>query len=121
MIRQSPGPDDQYDPRETELVLQELASGPDVEYPAEKELVLRGRAAIARREYNPDDTVPTEVDDMLRAGIPRKTLEVYEYQWGRFIHWCGVTGREPAAIVAGAKSADTCGAGGFACSEVVAA
>lgn len=94
MIRQTPGPDDPYDPRETELVLQELEAGPDVEYPAEKELVLRGRAAIAQREYNPDDTVPPEVDDMLRAGIPRTTLEVYEYQWGRFIHWCGVTGRE---------------------------
>lgn len=83
-----PAPDDPYDPHQTEVVLREL-EGMAVEYPPQKELILRGRASIAGREYNPDDVVPPEVDEMAARGIPRKTLETYEYQWGRFIHWCG--------------------------------
>jgi integrase len=85
--------DEPFDERETALVLAELEQTP-VEYPERKELVLRGRAAMVGRDYDPDDVVPAEVDDMFREGIPAKTLEVYEYQWGRFIHWCGSVGRE---------------------------
>ena len=80
--------------REIEATLRELAADPVVEFPSRKELILRGRASMANRDFNPDDEVPPEVDEMLRDGVPEATREQYEHQWGRFIHWCGATGRE---------------------------
>lgn len=82
------------DPREVQVTLRELAEGPTVVFPDRKELMLRGRASMAQRDYNPDDEVPPEVDAMLEEGVPKATREQYEHQWGRFIHWCGSTGRE---------------------------
>jgi integrase len=79
---------------EAEAALDQLAAEPPVTFPDRKELILRGRAAMAGRDYNPDDQVPPEVDRELIEGIPRATREQYEQQWGRFILWCGLTGRE---------------------------
>lgn len=43
---------------------------------------------------DPDERVPLEVDQALRDAIPVTTWRVVEYQWGRFVRWCGATGRE---------------------------
>ena len=83
-----------YDRGEVEATLRELAAEPAVDFPPRSELMLRGRASINGREYNPDDQVPPAVDEMLQDGVPQATREQYEHQWGRFIHWCGTTGRE---------------------------
>lgn len=88
------------DPREVQVTLRELAADPAVDYPPRKELVLSGRASLAAAGFDPDDVVPSAVDDMLREGIPPATRETYEYQWGRFIRWCSTTGRNhlPATV-----------------------
>lgn len=81
-----------YDPAEAERFLRELANDPPVEFPNRKDLIRRGEALLAGRD--PDDLVPAEVDQMLQDGVPQATREQYAYQWARFIHWCGTTGRE---------------------------
>jgi hypothetical protein len=62
--------------------------------PGRRELIVRGRAALADLDRNPDDWVDADVDAELRDAMPRNTRLAYEYQWGRWIWWCGTKGRE---------------------------
>lgn len=62
--------------------------------PARKELILLGRAGLTNITHNPDDYVDPEVDRALRDAIPANTVAAMEYQWGRFIWWCGQTRRQ---------------------------
>ncbi len=78
---------------EVQRYLDELGRWVPVVYPTKGKLVLRGRAALAGVDFDPDTVVPEAVDVMLQAGTPDKTRETYEYQWGRFVMWCGVVGR----------------------------
>lgn len=88
---QDPGP---VHAGEVQQYLAEIGTWAPVVYPTQGKLILRGRAALAGlKEVDPDTVVPAEVDVMLQAGVPDKTRETYEYQWGRFVMWCGVVGR----------------------------
>jgi integrase len=42
---------------------------------------------------DPDDRVPLDVDQALRDAIPKTTLAMLDWGWGRFVRWCGATGR----------------------------
>ncbi len=65
----------------------------DIIEPARGELILRGRAALVDTTHNPDDYVDPETERELLEGIPKNTRDAMAYQWGRFIWWCGITGR----------------------------
>lgn len=88
-----PAIDSEYDDRQTAIALREVQAVP-VEYPPRKELVRRGKALLANVDFDPDEAVPSAVDDMMREGVPANTLETYAYQWARFVHWTGKVGRE---------------------------
>jgi hypothetical protein len=90
-----------------ERALAHAAPPPDVvegevieDLPARKELILRGRAALAERDYDPDEAVDAETDDELWKGIPENTRLAIEWAWGRWITWCGRRDRnhEPPTI-----------------------
>lgn len=76
-----------------EVVDAEIVDEQGVE-PPRKDLVLLGRAALADVTRDPDDWVHPETDEELKAGIPKNTRAALEYQWGRWIWWCGKTGRQ---------------------------
>ncbi len=81
---------------EGEIVASDIA-------PGRKELILKGRVALANINRNPDDWVDPDVDRELRDATPKNTRLAYEYQWGRWIWWCGLRGRQhcpatPASI-----------------------
>lgn len=42
---------------------------------------------------DPDERVPLEVDEALRDAIPDTTWRTIDWGWGRFVRWCGATGR----------------------------
>lgn len=62
--------------------------------PSRKELILLGRASLATIDRNPDDWVDAETENMLNEAFSAKTVEAIEWAWGRFIWWCGKTGRK---------------------------
>lgn len=66
----------------------------DTAAPPRRELILSGRAALATIDRNPDDWVDPDTDRELRDAMPANTRAAYEYQWGRWIWWCGKKGRE---------------------------
>lgn len=43
---------------------------------------------------DPDERVPLEVDEALRDAIPKTTWDTLDWGWGRFVRWCGATGRK---------------------------
>jgi integrase len=88
-----PALDSPYDDRQTVIALRELEARP-VEYPPRKELIRQGKAFLADIDFDPDEAVPAEVDEMFREGVPVNTLDTYAYQWARFVHWTGQVGRE---------------------------
>jgi integrase len=61
--------------------------------PTRKELIARGRVALADLGYNPDEWVDAETAAELQTATSAKTLEALYWGWGRFIHYCGVTSR----------------------------
>lgn len=56
--------------------------------PAPKELVLRGRAALADIRHNPDDWVDAETEAELRAAIPENTLNLMHWALGAARWYC---------------------------------
>lgn len=64
--------------------------------PGRRELVLAGRAGMVDLGHNPDDYVDPDTDAELLAGIPENTREMLAWAWGRWIWWCGKTGRQAA-------------------------
>lgn len=43
---------------------------------------------------DPDERVPLDVDEALRDAIPATTWRTIDWGWGRFVRWCGATGRK---------------------------
>lgn len=60
------------------------------EMPTRKELVLRGRAALADLGRDPDDWVAPATDQALKDAQPSNTAAALAWGWGRWIWWCGL-------------------------------
>lgn len=70
--------------------------GGDYRPPATAALDVRGPGGLLPAyadNPDPDERVPLDVDQALRDAIPKTTWAVLEYQWARFVRWCGATGR----------------------------
>lgn len=61
--------------------------------PKSKELTLRGRIALADLDADPDARVSAQTEQDLFDAIPENTKKQARYVWGRWIWWCGKTGR----------------------------
>jgi integrase len=77
--------------REEQAILEGEVVGGDM--PTRKELILRGRIAMADLERNPDDFVDAATEKALRDARPKNTTDAIYWGWGRWIWWCGKTGR----------------------------
>jgi integrase len=56
--------------------------------PAAKELILRGRVALAETVHNPDDWVDVETEEELRSAIPENTLAAMHWALGAARWYC---------------------------------
>ncbi len=62
--------------------------------PSTKELILRGRAAFAGTEHNPEDWADQETEDMLAEAIPQNTLNLMFWALGGALWYQAKTGCE---------------------------
>lgn len=76
-----------------DATLRELAADPGYDPPDAKALVQWGRSVLAGNPFDPEATVPPEVDEMLYEGISESMRYAVEYWWGYWIKWCGRTKR----------------------------
>ncbi|MFI7608879.1 tyrosine-type recombinase/integrase [Micromonospora sp. NPDC049366] len=54
----------------------------------------RGLLPVYADLSDPDERVPLDVDEALREAIPDTTWRTLDWGWGRFVRWCGATGRK---------------------------
>jgi hypothetical protein len=62
--------------------------------PGRKELILTGRVSLADTDRDPDSWMDPEVEEQRMRATPENTMETLYWAWGRWIWWCGRTGRD---------------------------